>query len=160
MGDITFLQKGADVVMVRIVQQNDWSEEETTNMAREGLRTLVMARKIRLGNTAYSEFANLYHATSIKLEGRNEAMSAVVAQFLERVIFHINGLSYTTTTATSTWYYYLWLFFLPTKYYIIVLASQRQHDMTTKWITRIYGKYIFYISYFSLLANYSMYHSF
>ena len=81
-GDITFLQKGADVVMAKIVQRNDWLEEETANMAREGLRTLVMARK-RLGNTTYGDFANLYHAASIKLEGRNEAMSAVVAQFLE-----------------------------------------------------------------------------
>ena len=81
-GDITFLQKGADVVMAKIVQRNDWLEEETANMAREGLRTLVMARK-RLGNTTYSDFANSYHAASIKLEGRNEAMSAVVAQFLE-----------------------------------------------------------------------------
>ncbi|KAF8810656.1 aminophospholipid-transporting P-type ATPase [Phlegmacium glaucopus] len=81
-GDISFLQKGADVVMARIVQRNDWLEEETGNMAREGLRTLVMARK-RLGNTMYNDFASLYHAASIKLEGRNEAMSAVVAQFLE-----------------------------------------------------------------------------
>lgn len=44
-GEITFLQKGADVVMTKIVQRNDWLEEETANMAREGLRTLVMARK-------------------------------------------------------------------------------------------------------------------
>ena len=81
-GDITFLQKGADVVMAKIVQRNDWLEEETANMAREGLRTLVMARK-RLGNTMYHDFASSYHAASIKLEGRNEAMSTVVAQFLE-----------------------------------------------------------------------------
>ena len=81
-GDITFLQKGADVVMAKIVQRNDWLEEETANMAREGLRTLVMARK-RLGNATYNDFANSYHAASIKLEGRNEAMNAVVAQFLE-----------------------------------------------------------------------------
>ena len=33
MGDITFLQKGADVVMAKIVQRNDWLEEETANMA-------------------------------------------------------------------------------------------------------------------------------
>ena len=32
-GDITFLQKGADVVMAKIVQRNDWLEEETANMA-------------------------------------------------------------------------------------------------------------------------------
>ena len=46
--EITFLQKGADVVMARIVQRNDWLEEECANMARAGLRTLVMARR-RLG---------------------------------------------------------------------------------------------------------------
>ena len=44
-GELTFLQKGADVVMARIVQRDDWLEEETANMAREGLRTLVVARR-------------------------------------------------------------------------------------------------------------------
>jgi phospholipid-translocating ATPase len=48
-GDI---QKGADVIMAKIVQRNDWLE---TANAREGLRTLVMARK-RLGNTTYNDF--------------------------------------------------------------------------------------------------------
>ncbi|KAI6095757.1 hypothetical protein F5141DRAFT_1157040 [Pisolithus sp. B1] len=33
-GELLFLQKGADVVMARIVQRNDWLEEETGNMAR------------------------------------------------------------------------------------------------------------------------------
>lgn len=37
--------KGADVVMSSIVQYNDWLEEEVDNMAREGLRTLVVAKK-------------------------------------------------------------------------------------------------------------------
>jgi magnesium-transporting ATPase (P-type) len=32
-GNITFLQKGADVVMTKIVQRNDWLEEETANIA-------------------------------------------------------------------------------------------------------------------------------
>ena len=81
-GDITFLQKGADVVMAKIVQRNDWLEEETANMAREGLRTLVMARK-RLSNTLYSEFTTAYHQASISLEGRNDAMANVVARYLE-----------------------------------------------------------------------------
>ena len=67
--------------MEKVVQQNDFLEEETGNM-QEGLRTLVMARK-RLRNTTYNDFANSYHAASIKLEGRNEAMNAVVAQFWE-----------------------------------------------------------------------------
>lgn len=82
-GEITFLQKGADVVMARIVQRNDWLEEETANMAREGLRTLVMARK-RLSTQTYMEFAERYRQASVTLEGRNEAMAGVVAEFLER----------------------------------------------------------------------------
>ncbi|KAG2151082.1 uncharacterized protein EDB93DRAFT_1249573 [Suillus bovinus] len=65
-----FLQKGADVVMARIVQRNDWLEEETGNMAREGLRTLVVARK-RLTSQ------------HIRLDGRGEAMISVVAEHLE-----------------------------------------------------------------------------
>lgn len=81
-GEITFLQKGADVVMARIVQLNDWLEEETGNMAREGLRTLVVARK-RISNTLYNDFAAAYHQASISLEGRNEAMAGVVATYLE-----------------------------------------------------------------------------
>ena len=51
-------------------------------MAREGLRTLVMARR-KLSDQAYTEFKEQYHQASIKLEGRNEAMNAVVAQYLE-----------------------------------------------------------------------------
>ena len=43
--EIVFYMKGADVVMCSIVQYNDWLEEEVDNMAREGLRTLVVAKK-------------------------------------------------------------------------------------------------------------------
>ncbi|PBK69390.1 phospholipid-translocating P-type ATPase [Armillaria solidipes] len=81
-GEITFLQKGADVVMAKIVQRNDWLEEETANMAREGLRTLVMARK-RLSGQSYSEFKQRHHDASVQLDGRNEAMAAVVSEYLE-----------------------------------------------------------------------------
>ncbi|KAL4246411.1 Phospholipid-transporting ATPase [Abortiporus biennis] len=81
-GEITFLQKGADVVMAKIVQRNDWLEEETANMAREGLRTLVMARR-RLSEESYNQFKEQHHLASIKLEGRNEAMTAVVSEYLE-----------------------------------------------------------------------------
>jgi phospholipid-translocating ATPase len=44
-GEIFFYMKGADVVMASIVQYNDWLEEEVDNMAREGLRTLVVSKK-------------------------------------------------------------------------------------------------------------------
>ncbi|KAG8896652.1 putative aminophospholipid-translocase, partial [Tulasnella sp. 417] len=82
-GEISFLQKGADVVMAKIVQRNDWLEEETANMAREGLRTLVVGKK-RISPEAFEEFRARYHDASVQLEGRNEAMNAVVADCLER----------------------------------------------------------------------------
>lgn len=52
-------------------------------MAREGLRTLVVGRR-RLTEQAYSIFKERHHQASIRLEGRNEAMTAVVADILER----------------------------------------------------------------------------
>ena len=81
-GEITFLQKGADVVMAKIVQRNDWLEEECANMAREGLRTLVIGKK-RLSQQTYNTFKERHHAASIQLQNRNEAMAEVVAEFLE-----------------------------------------------------------------------------
>ena len=82
-GEVTFLQKGADVVMARIVQRNDWLEEECANLAREGLRTLVIGRK-RLSEETYTTFKERYHQASIQLQNRNEAMAEVVAEILER----------------------------------------------------------------------------
>ncbi|KAF8591735.1 phospholipid-translocating P-type ATPase [Ramaria rubella] len=81
--EITFLQKGADVVMAKIVQSNDWLEEECANMAREGLRTLVMARK-RLSEDSYHTFKVKYHEASICLENRNDGMAETVEHHLER----------------------------------------------------------------------------
>lgn len=54
-GEITFYLKGADVVMAGIVQYNDWLNEESGNMAREGLRTLVVAKKV-LTEDQYNDF--------------------------------------------------------------------------------------------------------
>lgn len=82
-GELMFLEKGADVVMAPIVQRNDWLDEECANMAREGLRTLVMARR-KLTAEAYATFKTNYHNASIQLQGRNEAMAAVVANDLEQ----------------------------------------------------------------------------
>ncbi|XP_016881223.1 putative phospholipid-transporting ATPase IIB isoform X18 [Homo sapiens] len=53
--EITFYMKGADVAMSPIVQYNDWLEEECGNMAREGLRTLVVAKKA-LTEEQYQDF--------------------------------------------------------------------------------------------------------
>jgi magnesium-transporting ATPase (P-type) len=54
-GEFVFYLKGADVVMSGIVQYNDWLEEECGNMAREGLRTLVVAKKT-LTEEQYTDF--------------------------------------------------------------------------------------------------------
>lgn len=81
--ELMFLEKGADAVMAPIVQRNDWLEEECANMAREGLRTLVMARR-KLSAEAYETFRANYHLASIQTQGRNEAMAAVVVNDLEQ----------------------------------------------------------------------------
>jgi phospholipid-translocating ATPase len=82
-GAITFIQKGADVVMSKIVQRNDWLDEECGNMAREGLRTLVVGRK-KLSEERYGEFERLYKDARTRTEGRNEAIERVVEEMLER----------------------------------------------------------------------------
>jgi phospholipid-translocating ATPase len=81
--EIIFYQKGADVVMAKIVQRNDWLDEECGNMAREGLRTLVVGKK-RLSEETYNIFRKRYHAASIETQGRNEAMQSVVEDVLEK----------------------------------------------------------------------------
>ena len=82
-GEISFYLKGADVVMSRIVTHNDWLDEECGNMAREGLRTLVVAR-LRLSKESWRLFERAYAAARVRVEGRNAAMAAVVAQHLEQ----------------------------------------------------------------------------
>lgn len=80
--EITFYQKGADVVMSRIVAYNDWLDEECGNMAREGLRTLVMARK-RLSEELWQTFEQRYRDARTSLGDRNEAMAKVIGTVLE-----------------------------------------------------------------------------
>ncbi|KAF4586061.1 phospholipid-translocating P-type ATPase [Ophiocordyceps camponoti-floridani] len=81
-GDIWFYQKGADTVMSSIVASNDWLDEETANMAREGLRTLVVGRK-KLSAQQYSEFSSRHHEASLSLSGRDMGMQTVVSRYLE-----------------------------------------------------------------------------
>lgn len=85
-GQTTFVQKGADVIMAKIVQKNDWLEEETGNMAREGLRTLVLGRK-KMSSEAYEDFDQRYKKAQLVVgEHRAEAMQEVVTQCLEHDI--------------------------------------------------------------------------
>lgn len=81
-GDFWFFQKGADTVMSSIVLANDWLDEETANMAREGLRTLVVGRK-RLTGQQYASFSAAYHEASLALRDRDVGMAAVVKAHLE-----------------------------------------------------------------------------
>lgn len=81
-GEIWFYQKGADTVMGSIVAANDWLDEETANMAREGLRTLVIGRK-RLSFDQYREFSSVYQDAALAISGREAAMQRAVTRFLE-----------------------------------------------------------------------------
>jgi phospholipid-translocating ATPase len=74
--------KGADVVMAKIVQYNDWLDEECGNMAREGLRTLVIAKK-KLSEEFYQEFDQKYHQAKVSINDRNANMQRVVSSMLE-----------------------------------------------------------------------------
>ncbi len=76
-GEILFYMKGADVVMTSIVQYNDWLVEEVDNMAREGLRTLVVACKI-LSEESYSDFEQRYSAAKLSVVNRSTQVAAVV----------------------------------------------------------------------------------
>ncbi|CAB3373244.1 Hypothetical predicted protein [Cloeon dipterum] len=76
-GEITFYLKGADVVMSGIVQYNDWLEEECGNMAREGLRTLVVAKKT-LSEEQYYDFEVRYNAARMSVSERVVRVAAVV----------------------------------------------------------------------------------
>lgn len=82
-GEICFYEKGADTVMTSIVASNDWLEEETANMAREGLRTLVAGRQ-KLSFAQYQEFAERYKEASLALQGRDSGMARVMKDYLEQ----------------------------------------------------------------------------
>ncbi|KAJ3142877.1 putative aminophospholipid-translocase [Geranomyces variabilis] len=81
-GEIFFYQKGADTIMSKIVQYNDWLDEECGNMAREGLRTLVIGRK-RLSEDALRDFNRLHTEAKISLSDRNAAVQKVISENLE-----------------------------------------------------------------------------
>lgn len=82
-GELWFYQKGADTVMGAIVASNDWLDEETANMAREGLRTLVVGRK-RMSLAEYQEFKSKHSEAALAISGRDTGMQRVVSHYLER----------------------------------------------------------------------------
>ncbi|KAJ8041253.1 putative phospholipid-transporting ATPase IIB [Holothuria leucospilota] len=81
-GQIIFYMKGADTVMNSIVQYNDWLDEECGNMAREGLRTLVVAKKA-LTEEQYAYFEGRYNQAKLAIVDRATQVNAVI-ESLER----------------------------------------------------------------------------
>lgn len=81
-GEITFYLKGADIVMASIVQHNDWLQPECTNMAKEGLRTLVVAKRI-LTDEQYADFEARYTSARLCVTDR-VAKTAAAIDSLER----------------------------------------------------------------------------
>lgn len=81
-GEITFYLKGADVVMSSIVQHNVWLQRECTNMAKEGLRTLVVAKRV-ISTEQYDDFEMQYTAARLCVTDRVAKVNAVI-ESLER----------------------------------------------------------------------------
>uniref|UniRef100_A0A8C5CFI5 Phospholipid-transporting ATPase n=1 Tax=Gadus morhua TaxID=8049 RepID=A0A8C5CFI5_GADMO len=76
-GEITFYMKGADAVMAGIVQYNDWLEEECGNMAREGLRVLVVSKK-SLTEEQYQDFEARYVQAKLSVHDRSLKVATVI----------------------------------------------------------------------------------
>lgn len=77
-GTITFYLKGAESIMKSKIVHADWLEEEVDNLARVGLRTLVIAAK-PLSEGEYAEFLRRYtHARSV-LQDRDAHVLAVMS---------------------------------------------------------------------------------
>jgi phospholipid-translocating ATPase len=75
-GEINFYCKGADVVMTKIVKFSNWLDEECANLALEGLRTLVFAKK-RLTQDEFDQFFRKYNEAKSALQDRAEKIEAV-----------------------------------------------------------------------------------
>ncbi|RXG55805.1 putative phospholipid-transporting ATPase IIB [Armadillidium vulgare] len=76
-GDITLYIKGADTVLSSMVEYNDWLEEECTNLANKGLRTLVVAKK-SLTVEQYEQFEQRLKAASLSIVDRASRIAAVI----------------------------------------------------------------------------------
>ncbi|KAM7534886.1 hypothetical protein Aperf_G00000113594 [Anoplocephala perfoliata] len=75
---IYFYAKGADAVMAKLVQYTPWMEDEAGNLAREGLRTLVVAHR-ELTEDQYADFASRYHQATMSVSERAGKVQAAVA---------------------------------------------------------------------------------
>ncbi|XP_075263980.1 putative phospholipid-transporting ATPase IIA isoform X2 [Convolutriloba macropyga] len=76
-GEIIFYSKGADTVMSTMCAYTDWLDEECGNMAREGLRTLVVAKK-QLSKEQYEDFANKLNQAKLSMQDRSSKVRMVI----------------------------------------------------------------------------------
>eukprot|EP00792_Barthelona_sp_PAP020_P009282 TRINITY_DN3285_c0_g1_i3.p1 TRINITY_DN3285_c0_g1~~TRINITY_DN3285_c0_g1_i3.p1 ORF type:complete len:1044 (+),score=271.26 TRINITY_DN3285_c0_g1_i3:105-3236(+) len=80
-GEITFFVKGADSVMAKIVSdQSEWYDrldEEVSNMARDGLRTLVFGQKT-LSQPAFDNFLKQLNAAKCEIVDRQAHIDVVM----------------------------------------------------------------------------------
>ena len=74
--EIFLMMKGADNVMSKIIDDNEWLSEECNNLAREGLRTLVFGSK-KLTVEEYQQFNDEYEKANTLMVGREEALLKV-----------------------------------------------------------------------------------
>ncbi|VUZ54282.1 unnamed protein product [Hymenolepis diminuta] len=75
---IQFYSKGADAVMAKLVHYTPWMEDEAGNLAREGLRTLVVAHR-ELTEEQYADFAQRYHQATMSITDRAGKVQAAIA---------------------------------------------------------------------------------
>jgi phospholipid-translocating ATPase len=80
--EIFFYLKGADMVMQALVHRSDWLDEECDNMAREGLRTLVIARK-RLTPAQWEACSASLIQAKRAMADRAEAIRQAISSHLE-----------------------------------------------------------------------------
>ena len=83
-GELLFYVKGADVVMMDRVAGADWVEEETGNLAREGLRTLVVACRT-LTEGQYATFAAELQKARLAKGSRNAAVRSAFEMLEEEM---------------------------------------------------------------------------
>lgn len=74
---IEFYMKGADMMMMRIVEASDWLEEECGNMAREGLRTLVFGMRT-LDEYEYDAWLERYNEAKTSIHDREANVQATI----------------------------------------------------------------------------------
>ncbi|KAI7690094.1 putative phospholipid-transporting ATPase IIB [Sarcoptes scabiei] len=76
--EIVFYLKGADTVMSSIITYSDWLQEQCDNMARSGLRTLIVAKKI-LTDDQFQDFQDRYNQAKCNMNDRSARIRTVLA---------------------------------------------------------------------------------